>query len=162
MNLDVSTKVKARSAIRKMCEAFGIGLNTQVAYVWATAQWETNHTFKPVKEAYWKSENWRKSNLHYYPYYGRGYVQLTWKRHYQEYQKILEEELTASPDIALRSDLALFILTHGFKNGIFTGRKLEDYINKDKTDFKNARRCINGLDKWSEIQKIAEQYLESM
>jgi hypothetical protein len=29
------------------------------------------------------------------------------------------------------------------KNGTFTGKKLDDYINNTKTDFKNARRIIN-------------------
>ena len=49
------------------------------AYGLATAWWETNKTMQPVREAYWLSEAWRKPNLRYYPHYGRGYVQLTWK-----------------------------------------------------------------------------------
>jgi hypothetical protein len=49
-----------------------------MAYVLATTQWETAQTFKPVREAFWKDEEWRRVNLaRYYPYYGRGFVQLT-------------------------------------------------------------------------------------
>ena len=47
--------------------------------VLATVEWETNKTFQPVREAYWLNEDWRRAHLKYYPYYGRGFVQLTWK-----------------------------------------------------------------------------------
>ena len=159
LQADVSTEAATRDAIAQLCREMGIGLETQIAYVLATAKWETNHTFKPVKEAYWKSETWRKNNLHYYPYYGRGYVQLTWRRNYAHYAQILREQLVSEPDLALEPRFALLTLVHGFKLGAFTGRKLEDYVNESNTDFKNARRCINGLDRWAEIKEIAEGYL---
>jgi len=54
-----------------------------LAYYLATAKWETAGTMQPVREPFWLSENWRRLNLRYYPYYGRGYVQLTWKSNYQ-------------------------------------------------------------------------------
>lgn len=162
LDMDVSSQNATRKAIAALCKNLGIGLNTQIAYVWATAQWETAHTFEPVKEAFWLSENWRRRNLRYYPYYGRGYVQLTWKRNYQNYENIMVEELVDKPDLALDKRIALFVLVHGFKLGTFTGRRIEQYINEDRTDFRNARRCINGLDRWSDIQTIAEDYLRDM
>jgi hypothetical protein len=55
----------------------GIGLSVQIAYVLATVEWETAKTFKPVKEAFWKDEQWRRTNLGYHPNNGRGYGQLT-------------------------------------------------------------------------------------
>ncbi|NTV99551.1 MAG: carboxypeptidase, partial [Chlorobiaceae bacterium] len=76
---DFSTKDGTIAAIKAECRAQDIGLNTQIAYVLATTQWETSQTFKPVREAFWESEEWRKKHFRYYPYYGRGYVQLTWK-----------------------------------------------------------------------------------
>lgn len=162
LEMDVSSKKATRKAIAKLCGQLGIGLKPQIAYVWATAQWETAHTFDPVKEAFWLSENWRKNNLRYYPYYGRGYVQLTWRRNYREYQDVLVEKLINNPDLALDKKIALFVLVHGFKLGTFTGRRIEQYINENKTDFKNARKCINGLDKWKEIKEIADNYLGGM
>lgn len=62
-------------------------LPVKAAYVIATSYWETNKTMVPVKEAYWLSENWRKDNLRYYPWYGRGYVQLTWEDNYKKASK---------------------------------------------------------------------------
>lgn len=131
----------------------------QIAYILATVEWETNHTFKPVCEAYWKDDEWRKKNLRYYPFYGRGYVQLTWEKNYQYYSKLLNVDLVKYPDIALDPDIAKFILVHGFKNGIFTGKKISDYINNNKVDFKNARKCINGLDVADKIEKLAHKFL---
>lgn len=159
---DFSTKAGVIDAITRECRAQGIALPAQIAYVLATTQWETAQTFKPVREAYWLSEDWRKANLRYYPYYGRGYVQLTWKDNYAKYSEILDLDLVNEPDIAMRPSVALFVLVHGFKTGTFTGRKITDYINEMKTDFYNARRCINGTDKAHDIEKIAKQFLANI
>jgi peptidoglycan hydrolase-like protein with peptidoglycan-binding domain len=67
---DFSTKEGTIEAIKKECRKQGLTLKTQIAYVIATAQWETANTFKPVKEAYWLSEGWRRKNLRYFPFYG--------------------------------------------------------------------------------------------
>lgn len=157
--LNLDTKENTIKAIKNTCVAHGIGLGAQIAYVLATTQWETAQTFKPVKEAFWLSEDWRKRNLRYYPYYGRGYVQLTWRNNYEKYSVLLEVDLVNNFDLALDANLALFILVHGFKTGTFTGRKITDFINENKTDFINARRCINGTDHAHDIADLAENYL---
>jgi predicted chitinase len=159
---DFSTKEGTIAAIKWECKAQGIGLNTQIAYVLATVKWETAQTFKPVKEAFWLSEDWRRKKLRYFPYYGRGYVQLTWKNNYEKYSKILGIDLVNNPDEALKENIALFILVHGFKIGTFTGRKITDYIDSSKTDFVNARRCINGKDHAHDIAEFAKQYLNTL
>jgi hypothetical protein len=146
-------------AIKGMCQAMGIGLPTQIAYVLATTQWETAQTFQPVREAFWHDEAWRQANLSYYPYYGRGYVQLTWDTNYKAYSDILGIDLVSNPDRAMEPAVALFVLVHGFKTGTFTGRKVTDFINQSMTDFVNARRCINGTDKANEIANLAEKFL---
>lgn len=156
---DFSSRDGVITAIRAECEKQGLCLPQQAAYVLATAEWETNRTFAPVREAYWLSEDWRRANLRYYPYYGRGFVQLTWEANYRKYSKILGIDLTADPDKALEPEIALFILVHGFKNGTFTGKKLSDYINEAGCDFIQARRCINALNKAEEIAALAEKYL---
>ena len=159
---DFSSKEGITEAIKSQCAAQKIGLKSQMAYVLATAEWETNKTFKPVKEAYWLSEDWRRENLRYYPYYGRGYVQLTWKNNYAKYSQILGVDLINNPDLAMDHDIALFVLVHGFKTGTFTGRKITDYINEGGADFINARRCINGTDHAHDIARLAEKHMQSL
>jgi hypothetical protein len=143
------------------CQVQGMQLLPQVAYVLATTQWETAQTFRPVREAFWKknAEEWRKKNLPYYPYYGRGYVQLTWKNNYEKYGAILGVDLVNNLDLALEPGIARFVLVHGFRTGSFTGRKISDYINDSGVDFIRARRCINGADKAREIAELAQNFM---
>jgi predicted chitinase len=121
----------------------------QLAYVLATVKWETAHTMQPIKEygstAYLKSKP-------YWPYYGRGLVQLTWKDNYAKYG------LDKTPDKALEWESSLFVLFDGMTKGLFTGKKLDDYINDNKRDYINARRIINGTDRAKEIAQIADAY----
>jgi hypothetical protein len=165
---DFSSKEGTITAIKAECQKQGLGLATQIAYVLATADWETGSTFQPVREAFYVSEDfdtaeaWRKAHLGYYPYYGRGYVQLTWEDNYRKYQELLAVDLVSDPDKALEPGTALFILVHGFKTGTFTGKKITDFINEAETDFYNARRCINGLDRAGKIAQLAEKYQQEM
>ena len=121
----------------------------QLAYVLATVKWETAHTMQPIKEygstAYLKSKP-------YWLYYGRGLVQLTWRDNYAKYG------LEKTPDKALEWESSLFVLFDGMTKGLFTGKKLDDYINDNKRDYINARRIINGTDRAKEIAQIADAY----
>ena len=157
---DFSNKEGVIEAIKWECGVQDIGLKSQIAYAVATVEWETARTFKPVREAFWLSEEWRKENLRYFPYYGRGYVQLTWEKNYQKYAEILGIDLVGKPDLAMDENVALFVLVHGFKTGAFTGRKITDYINESMTEFVDARRCINGTDHDEDIANLAEKYLK--
>ena len=140
--------------IKAECAKQGLTLPQQVAYVLATTQHETNGTYWPVVESYWLPDpdayN-KKNHPEYYPYYGRGYTQLTWEKNYRHYGELLGIDLAGNPDLALEPSVATFIIVNGFKHGTFTGKKITDFINGVKTDFINARRCINGTD---EAQKI--------
>lgn len=158
LNVSVSNATQAKTAIDDLCKVMGLGMKEQRAYVLATTEWETAHTFQPVKEAFWLDESWRKNHLSYYPYYGRGYVQLTWKRNYQQYTDILDVDMVSEPNLAMVPSSALFILVHGFITGTFTTRKITEFINAGLVDYRSARKCINGTDKADEIKKLAEQY----
>jgi hypothetical protein len=151
-------KQETAVAIYHKCLGHGLDLADQIAYILATVEWETAGTFKPVREAYWHDEAWREKHLRYYPYYGRGYVQLTWEDNYRRYGERLGIDLVNEPDLALDPEIAAFILVDGFKVGFFTGKKLEDYINEEDTDFIEARRCINGQDHAAEIAALAEKW----
>jgi hypothetical protein len=153
------TRQELRTNLIAEAAKVGLTLPTQLAYMMATIEWETAGTFEPVREAYWFSEDWREVNLQpYYPYYGRGYVQLTWDFNYEKYASITGFPLDTDFDLAMQPDVALTILVHGFKNGGFTSQALEDFVNSSSTDYFNARRCINGLDKASDIADIAADW----
>lgn len=150
------SQVDGFEAILNAVEAAKVDNLAWVAYMLATAWHETNKTMKPVKEAYWLSEDWRKKNLRYYPYYGRGYVQLTWKSNYEKYGIADDLDKALDPDVAAR------IMIHGMINGVFTGRKLSDYdFSRDK-DWREARRIINGTDKAKQIADYGQAFYKAL
>lgn len=118
-----------------------------LAYILATAYHETAHTMQPVTE--YGGEKYLKSKP-YWPYVGRGYVQLTWDYNYRKYG------IEAHPERALEPELAAHILIDGMVNGVFTGRKLSRYFSSSVEDPINARRIVNGIDR---AEKIADYYL---
>ena len=133
-------------------------LRNQAAYVLATAFWETARTMEPVKEAFWMSEWWRETNLRYYPWYGRGYVQLTWKQNYERAGRELDLDLTTDPDAVMVPNTASRILVLGCRDGWFTGKALSDYITLSLSDFIGARKIVNGRDKAETIAALARGY----
>jgi putative chitinase len=139
------------------CKSQGL-LRNEVAYVLATAYHETNFTMKPVREAYWLSEGWRRRNLRYWPWYGRGYVQITWEENYIRAGKELGLDLTTDPDVVMKSCVSTKVLVTGMVEGWFTTHKLSDYITLQRSDFKGARRIINGTDDDDEIADHAKNY----
>ena len=130
----------------------------QWAYFLATTFHETAFTMAPVIEAFNLSESWRKSHLRYYPYYGRGYVQITWLDNYKKFSKMLNIDLVSKPELTLIPKNAFQIALKGFILGLFTGKKMSDYIVGNKKDYKGARRIINGTDKTDKIAAYAELF----
>lgn len=134
----------------------------QAAYILATAWWETGQTMMPIREAYWLSEGWRKKNFRYYPYYGRGYVQLTWDYNYKKASDYFGIDFVKNPDLVMEPEYALPILIVGMNEGWFTGKDLDDYIDnidesdsEDLKEYKNARRIVNGTDKAQTIANLS-------
>ena len=138
-----------------------------LAYMLATTKWETNHTMLPVREAYWLSEEWRKINLRYFPYYGRGFVQLTWEQNYKTMGRLLGIDLVKYPDKAMEMDTATLILFEGMLDaesgvGDFTGKALDEFFNDKVDDPVGARKIINGTDHDDAIAVIHYQFLAAL
>jgi hypothetical protein len=131
----------------------------EFAYILATVVWETAKTMQPVRE-YGSDTYLRKKK--YWPWIGRGYVQLSWDYNYEKASKKLGIDLMSDPDKAMEPEIAVKILFEGMLEGWFTGKKLSDYMDglqesdaEDKREFKGARRIINGTDKADQIAAIA-------
>ncbi len=134
------------------------------AYALATAFHETAATMQPVREAFWLSESWRKTHLaKYYPYYGRGYVQLTWRRNYERADRELGlgGRLVADLDLAMKAEVSAPIMIKGMEEGWFCASKdgarhtLARHVAgsgpSTRAQYQSARRIINGVDKADKI-----------
>ncbi len=126
-----------------------------LGYELATTFLETGHTMQPVREiGLGKGRDYGVPDpVTGLVYYGRGYVQLTWKSNYQVMGEALGVDLEHDPDKALQPDIAAQVLLHGMAAGSFTGRRLGQYFgaNPAHDDPVNARRIINGLDRAAQI-----------
>ena len=93
-------------------------------------------------------------------YYGRGFVQLTWRENYLALGEAIGRgrELEIHPGNALDPQVAYEVMSYGMREGTFTGRSLAKYLNANGTDYLNARRIINGTDRAELIKGYAERF----
>ena len=137
------------------------------AYMLATVKHECANTWRPIEE-------FGKGRGHPYgepvtivgpdgtqytnAYFGRGYVQLTWRLNYANMgQKLgLANALVLHPDHALEPATAYAVMSYGMRHGSFTGVGLHRYIFDNTADYFNARRIINGTDRAATIQAYAQ------
>jgi len=117
---------------------------------------ESASTFAPVREAFWLGEDWRAANLRYYPYYGRGYIQLTWRENYARYGPLIaalwgtspdqpDFDLVGTPDNALQPDISAAVSSLYFRDH---GREDGDGIPEAarRHDWREVRRLVQGGD----------------
>ncbi len=155
-NFSGGNREETIAAIREECARQGVTLNNQIAYILATSEWESGFTV--VRERFTPAREPERRAMPYYPYYGRGYVQLTHQYNYQKYTDLLGVDMVSDPDLALQADIALYVLVHGMINGSF-GRALPHFVNATHTDFLHARHCVNAMDKAQEIAALANKWL---
>jgi hypothetical protein len=170
-----------------LLQAFGVARwpVAWAAYGMATAFHETNKTMQPVQEAFWLTDT--AANAYFFKMYdpqgqrpdvakrlgntqpgdgakycGRGYVQLTGRRNYSEAGEHTGADLVEHPELALKPEIAAKIMLWGMEGGIFTGKKLADYLplsgRAGFDAYTAARRIINGQDRAAEIAKEAQQF----
>ena len=141
---------------------------SHAAYMLATAWHETAKTMQPVREAYWLSEEWRREHLRYYPWYGRGYAQITWEGNYLKADKALglSGEMMRTPDMAMQPDIAAKSMRVGMVEGWFTGVKLSTWLPMagvaTREQYMHARTIINGSDKADLIEDYAQAFEKAL
>jgi len=156
-----------QDSIRKIVAAFhryGDGDQNKLAYILATARHESN--FRPIQERRASSSQTELYNLQnrYWSlgYFGRGFVQLTWKENYQKMARVLKVDFVNQPELALESTYAARILVYGMMKGSFTGLALSDFINEENQDFYKARQVVNRLDRAGRIAEYGKLVLNNI
>lgn len=135
-----------------------------LAYILATVFHETARTMRPIEEyGRGKGRAYGKADIETgKTYYGRGYVQLTWKDNYAKFAKKYDLDLVWRPDLALQPAIAVRILFDGMIEGTFTGKKLADFFTPTASGWENARRIVNGTDKAALIADYARAFYEAL
>lgn len=134
-----------------------------LAYMLATVYHECATKMWPITEQ--GSQSYLQSK-DYYPYIGRGLVQLTWEENYRNASAALglidDRDLVEHPEIALDSLIATRVMFRGMAEGWFTGKKLGQYFNDEEDDPLNARRIINGNDCDDIIAAYHDKFLAAL
>ncbi|MBR2689154.1 MAG: hypothetical protein IKE42_14980 [Aquamicrobium sp.] len=76
-------------------------------------------------------------------YRGRALPQITGKENYDKFSDVLGIDLVNDPDAANDADVSVMILMVGMQKGMFTDKKLSDFISGDRADYVGARVIIN-------------------
>jgi predicted chitinase len=157
-------EVEGINALLAEMEARGWTDKRWWAYLLATAWHETASTMQPIAEyGKGKGKPYGKTDpVTGQAYYGRGFVQLTWKENYQRMRDLLDLDLVRKPDLALVPIPAAQIMALGMEQGTFTGKSLGDYFDGDTNDPINARRIVNGTDKAKLIAAYHAKALEAV
>jgi putative chitinase len=160
-------QVDGMNVIGMACSIAGLNpVLEQSAYILATAYHETAQTMQPIEEY----GGW---NTTYAPWFGRGFVQLTWEENYEKQQNKLDAipqvhtyeipyQVHDDYNLALDPRTSAIITVGGMRDGDFTGKKLSDYIKPGSVDYVNARRIVNGTDRAEQIAGYAEKYEEAL
>jgi hypothetical protein len=120
---------------------------------------ECGEAYAPIEE----NLNYPGGPPYYVPWHGRGLIQVTFQANYQKVKDLTGADTIGDPGILIRDfGLSAFALVYGMKYGIYTGRKIGDYVSGSKRDFYNARRVVNALDHASLIASTAETWLAQL
>jgi hypothetical protein len=138
------------------------------AYMLATTYHETAATMMPIEE-------YGHGSGHEYgeedpetgqTYYGRGFVQLTWRDNYaratNELGLVGDDDIEWNAPRALNPVIAARVMGKGMVEGWFTGKKLPDYFNQAEDDAVGARKIINPDDKGPLVAGYHENFLVAL
>jgi putative chitinase len=173
--LPLFTTPEKQSSVKEIlaeCTRQGVTDVNQVAYILATIKHETGGTMLPIEE-YGKGKGraygsrvWHNGTPYTdvnIIYYGRGFVQSTWRDNYVKLSIIAKAhgyswDFEHHPELMLQVIPSAWVAVYGMRVGIFTGKKLSNYFG-DVPDFENARRIINSLDCSVKIAGYATDYV---
>lgn len=146
-----------------------------LAYILATVYHETGRRMVPVREGFASTDdgaiaavtklfNEGKIRVNYaipvngVSYFGRGRVQNTWIDNYRKLEKRFQQPFVSNPGLLIyRPDIDAEVTVTGHIEGIWTGRKLSDFINNAGCDYKGARSII-GSDRAGDIAGYAVNF----
>lgn len=153
------------------------------AYALGTAFLETGGTMQPIKE--WGGPKYfhRMYDIHGArpskavelgnttpgdgaKFCGRGYPQVTGRKNYALAEKLFGVPFCSEPDRMLEPMNAGRVMARFMQDGLFTGKKLADYLPREgrasRGGFRFARQIINGMDRADDVAGFALEFQDAL
>lgn len=155
-----------------VAQAKGVKL-PHLAYILGGVYHETGGMMVPVREGFAKTDAGARrivakrsygkpAGPYGHVYYGRGRIQNTWLRNMETLSKRFGHDFVKNPDLLLDPAIDAVVTVVGHQEGLWTGKKLSDYISEGRTDYVNARRIVNGTDKAGMIADYAKAFEKAL
>lgn len=178
-----SSQKQGYNAIFDYWDKSNLDDNRWLAYVLATAFHETGEDMQPVREGFASTdqgsinavtslynrgiigENYALPEANGKSYFGRGLVQITWGDNYKKLGQALGigNQLYDNPSLALNMDIAVKILFVGMVDGLYAPvNSLRKYFFEDRSDWVNARKIINWLDKADLVAGYGQKFFKCL
>lgn len=125
-------------AIVHYCKRVGVTRLDQVAYILSTA--ENEAMLKPIKEMRGRQLTRDQQRYWHTGFYGRGFIQVTWRSNYVKVGSKLGVDLISNPDLLLTYPIAIASLVLGMRDGWYTNARLNNY---KRGDYWNMRNIVN-------------------
>jgi predicted chitinase len=178
-----SSQKQGYNAIFDYWDKSNLDDNRWLAYVLATAFHETGEDMQPVREGFASTdqgsinavtslynrgiigENYALPEANGKSYFGRGLVQITWGDNYKKLGQAIGigNQLYDNPSLALNMDIAVKILFVGMVDGLYAPvNSLRKYFFEDRSDWVNARKIINWLDKADLVAGYGQKFFKCL
>lgn len=158
---EISPKDSVKLIVKTALEE-GVTDHGQIANILAQCEHETEWTFAE------EIDGPLQAIKHNYSggtkYFGRGYIQITHDYNYKKFGQLLGQDFIANLNLVTVPAIAAKIAVIGMRDGLFTGKKLLQYINNGNNDFINARRIVNGfvIDQANNVKRLSEKWLKQV
>jgi len=132
---------------------------------------ETAHHFKPIREfggkTYFNQYEPGTPKGHAlgntedgdgYFFRGAGYEQVTGRKNFTLAAQLCGIDCVTNPELLLIPKNSYTVCARFSIEGLFTGRRLTQYITAKTTDYLNSRRVINGLNRAGEISHLSKDF----
>lgn len=138
----------------------GEGDLRHLGYILGTARGEVGAAMQPIEEhGRGAGHSYGRSDPETgHAYFGRGFVQLTWKTNYAKLSKVVGADLVSDPCKALDPKIAAKIIIQGMLRGLFTGKRLSHFFKGSTSDWAGARRIVNGTDRAHEFADLGQRF----
>lgn len=169
-------------------EAFLNEWNRQKGYDWrrlcymlGTAYHETAGTMQPIEEFghgtgrdYGKKLKMGSGPGNRIPYtkpdklyYGRGHTQNTWYENYLALTKAAKAQarnwdFMNQPELLLQMEPSIWATFYAMKVGLYTGKRLDQFFNRETEDWIGARKIINGSDRAATVASYAMHFYDAV